>query len=553
MAGTGPSILFRFLTDTTGLSKAATDAGTAGQSAGAKMHAAFSGVLNQLNSTGVLGPFGDALNQTQQSLEQLSGHGKETSTVLMGMGAVALGAGIALQTAASSDQRAHAQLQAAVKATGNSYAQYADQIDAAVKHQTKFGDTSAQTQDALRKLTTATHDPAEALKLLSTATDLAAAKHEDLSTAAGQLGKVYNGNTKLLKEYGIEVDKHTKLTADNQTATQALANVLSGQASAAANTFSGHLADLKAKAENAFASFGTKYGPDITKFGAVMTGVGSTMKIASAAIGFFKSTGDEMSAATKVWTGVQAAFDAVMAADPIVLVILAIVALVAAIVLIATKTTWFQSIWKGLCDAMTTAFDFVKSVVMDVFHWIENYWPLLLGIIAGPIGIAAGEVVQHWQAIVDGARRVWSDITGFFSNAGSWLLGAGRDLIDGFVHGIENGIGAVVNAAKRVASAAKNAVTGFLHIFSPSEVFRDLGQQTAQGFALGVTDMTAHVTQAVTAVVSPPSPTGAATGTPTGKGRSAPAVVIETANFNSGVDLDALTRKVTFAVSAGMF
>jgi hypothetical protein len=544
----GPSVMVRLLGDVTGLGKSFVDAASQGQTAGQKLHSAFSGVLNQLNSTGVLGPFGGAINQVQQSLDQLSGHGRETSTVLMGMGAVALGAGVALQTAASGDERAHAQLQAAVKATGASYAQYSDQIDEAIKHQTKYGDTSAQTQDALRALTQATHDPTEALKLLSTATDLAAAKHESLSSAATSLGKVYNGNTKLLKEYGITLDKHTHLTADNQTATEALANVLSGQASAAANTFSGHIADLKAKAEDAFAAFGSKYGPDITKFGAVMTGVGSTMKITSAAMSFFKTTGDEASQATKVWTGIQAAFDAVMAADPIILVVLAIAALVAAIVIIATKTQWFQDIWKGLCDAMVAAFDWVKDIVMDVFHWIENYWPLLLGIIAGPIGIAAGEVVQHWNTIVDGARRVWSDITGFFANAGSWLLDAGRDLIDGFVRGIENGIGAVENAARHVANAAKDIVKGVLSIFSPSGVFQGYGKNTVEGFVLGMTNNANLVTSAVTQVFNPPPPP---VPVPSKSHRSGPAVHIGSVNVNGASDADVLMRKLSFVVQAG--
>jgi hypothetical protein len=98
-------------------------------------------------------------------------------------------------------------LQAAVGATGHSYDQYAGKVEEAIKHQEHFGNTADQTQDSLRVLTQATGSPTKALQLLNTATDLAAAKHESLDTAALQLGKAYNGNARIFKEFGIQVTK----------------------------------------------------------------------------------------------------------------------------------------------------------------------------------------------------------------------------------------------------------------------------------------------------------------------------------------------------------
>ena len=121
----------------------------------------------------------------------------------VGVGGALAGVGIGLQAIGSKDQAAHQQLQAAVEATGASYDDYERQVEAAIKTQEKFGDSADQTQDALRILTRPPNSPTKALHLLSTATDLAAAKHESLSDAATSLGKVYNGNTRLLKEFGI--------------------------------------------------------------------------------------------------------------------------------------------------------------------------------------------------------------------------------------------------------------------------------------------------------------------------------------------------------------
>src|SRR5215471_17411899 len=347
----GPSVVVRVLGDLAGLGNSFGDAKAKGESAAGSMRSAFSGVLGTLNQTGVLGPFGDALNTVDQSLGQISKHSRDLGQGLMIGGAALAGIGTALSAIGSKDQAAHQQLQAAVAATGKSYGDYAGRVDEAIKHQEKFGDTSHETQDALRVLTQATGDPTKALNLLSTATDLAAAKHTTLEDAATKIGKAYNGNTRILKEYGVEVQKTTdvhkaaataqdkavaadKAAADakqrladieevdagkkklstaeaitlrnaqekvmtttlaatqaHERATQAqaaakdatnknaaaidqLSGKLHGQASAAPNTFSGHMRELKAHVEDAAASLGHKYGPALTCAGAAMSLLG---------------------------------------------------------------------------------------------------------------------------------------------------------------------------------------------------------------------------------------------------------------------------------------
>ncbi|HEY5833587.1 MAG TPA: hypothetical protein VIW71_06570, partial [Streptomyces sp.] len=66
--------------------------------------------------------------------------------------------------------------------------------------------------------------------------------------------------------------------------------------------------------------------------------------------------------ATTVWTGVQRiatfaqmAFNTAMMLSPTTWIIIGIVALIAVIVLIATKTTWFQQIWRASWGAITRA------------------------------------------------------------------------------------------------------------------------------------------------------------------------------------------------------
>jgi hypothetical protein len=219
----GPSVVVRFLGDLTGLGKATDAAAAKSQQGAAKIGTAFSGVLGTLNSTGVLGEFEGAITGGMSALDQLGEHGKSAAAKLMGIGAGTAAAGAALSALGSADQAAHQQLQAAYDATGKHVDDYAGKVEAAVKHEEHFGDTTNQTQDALRILTQATGDPAKALGLLNEATDLAAAKHEDLATAATALGKTYNGSTKLLKEFGVQTkavttaQKELKVAQTNST------------------------------------------------------------------------------------------------------------------------------------------------------------------------------------------------------------------------------------------------------------------------------------------------------------------------------------------------
>src|SRR5215831_3969726 len=100
----GPSVMVKILGDVTGLGNSFTEAGNKGSAAAAKMHSAFSGMLNTLNSSGVLGPFGGAIAQADQALANMGEHAKGASTKMMGIGGAALGVGAALSTMGSKDQ-----------------------------------------------------------------------------------------------------------------------------------------------------------------------------------------------------------------------------------------------------------------------------------------------------------------------------------------------------------------------------------------------------------------------------------------------------------------
>ena len=596
----GPSVMVKILGDVAGLGQSVDTVGTKGTSAASRMQGAFSGVLGQLNQTGVLGEFGGALESASSSLEKVAGHGKEIGPAMMGAGGAVAGLGLALQAAGSKDQAAHQQLQAAVEATGASYDKYGEDVEAAIKHQERFGTTANETQDALRVLTQATGDPKKALEMLGTATDLAAAKHESLSTAAESLGKVYNGQTRVLKEFGVEVvntasahkslesatkgaeaaDKtaatanqkladvhaelagkttltaaeqihlrdatanatdasskataaHAKLTAAqvaNKAATGAngkeideLGKKLSGQASAQADTFSGHLKGIKAAMEDHIATIGQKYGPALTGVGAAMTGVGATIEVTKAATQALKDQTILSEAATKIATATQWLFNAAMDANPILLVVLALVAIVAAIILAYDKVSWFRDLVNSAGQAMVGAFNTVKGYALDAFNWLKENWPLVLGILTGPFGLALVELQKHWSTIKSWLTGLPGDIS--TAVAGMW---------DGIASAFKSALNHVIDLWNSLQFTLPKVDIGPVHLGGETVGVPHVPHLAQGGLITQSGLIFAHAGEAISPI-------------PAGAGLGGPAVHIDNVNVSSEMDVDLFMRRAAWA------
>jgi hypothetical protein len=642
-----PSVTVRILADLKGFAASVSGVGSTAASAAGKMHDAFSGTLNVLNSTGVLGPFGAALDGIDQALGTIAEHVGGISTAMMGVGGALAGVGVGLSALGSKDQAAHQQLQAAVAATGKNYDDYADQVDKAIKHQEKFGNTSAETQDALSKLTEATGDPTKALGLLNTATDLAAAKHESLNTAAGQLGKAYNGAGKILKDFGITaapkaasatkaleaasrsaesadkalasakqhlsdiqaslsgktklsaadqirlrdatqkvsdasakaVDAHHKLTAAQDTAKAAsqgqmttmdeLSNKLKGQASAAADTFGGHISAIRAHLEDTAATLGQKYGPAITGAGTAMAGLGSVMKISGAAMDTAKAAaiGTRLELmALNIWTKIQTAaqwlFNAAMDANPITLVVLAIAALIAIIILVLVKTGVLKDVWNDIKRVALDVWHAILAAVRAVWDWIKAYWPLILGFLLGPIALAVGAIYKYRDQIWDGIKAVWNwikttwgQIYGFLKkpveDAANWIRQTFNDLVT-FFTGIPHRISTAIADVEHLLEAPFKAATDFIKRVWDDTVGK-LKVPSIPGAGV-ISGLASHIPGLQTGGTI--TSTGLAllhqgeTVVPAGHqpGPAGPAVVIANAHFSTELDVEAFMRKAAWVI-----
>lgn len=236
----------------------------------------------------------------------------------------------------------------------------------------------------------------------------------------------------------------------------------------------------------------------------VLTAIAVAIATISVGMKAWALYGAIVSGVTRAWAIAQAILNAAFWASPITWIIAGIVALIAIIVLIATKTTWFQTLWSAVWgfikDVTAGAVDTIKSII----GWFAN----LPGLIAGWFQAAKDWVVTKWNALVNWLKgfpgkvigaisslggRLWSTVSaaggrmvsairGKISDAITWVRGlpgrakaalgnlgsklweSGASLIKGFIGGIKSMAGSVAKAVGGVLSKARNLLP-----FSPAK------------------------------------------------------------------------------------
>jgi phage-related protein len=278
--------------------------------------------------------------------------------------------------------------------------------------------------------------------------------------------------------------------------------------------------------------------------------------------------------ATLAWIAVQWLLNAALTANPIGLVIVAIGLLVAAIVWIATKTTWFQTAWNAtwgaikavglaigkwfagpftsffvaLWNRIVSIFNSIRSTITSVWNnikavisvvvraivaviaaWISNVISTInrirnvINIVRNAFNSARAAVADRIGAIISLVKSLPGKIAGALGNLGSLLASKGRALVQGFI----NGIGDMIGAAKRKASELVSAVTDFLP-GSPAEVGPLSGKgyvllrarRFVADFARGIESARGLPIKAMAGVVNPVAASIPATGQARGAGRS---------------------------------
>lgn len=243
---------------------------------------------------------------------------------------------------------------------------------------------------------------------------------------------------------------------------QQLADLLVNHVLPVVNTLTGVLLDKLGPALVAITGF---LASNATTVQAVLVVLGTALALWKA----YNIVMGIVGAATKVFAAIQTALNIVLAANPIVLVVIALAALAAGLIYAYTHSEKFRAIvdktFKAIKAVVVGSIDFVVSFVRD-------HWKLLLGIITGPLGLLVVAVVTHLDQIKAAFHKVVGavkDAAGDFIDAVLFIpkkilqldakfLHAGVILIRAFLKGLGNAGGFVTGFADKIWEALKGVI-----------------------------------------------------------------------------------------------
>lgn len=207
-------------------------------------------------------------------------------------------------------------------------------------------------------------------------------------------------------------------------------------------------------------------------------------------------------AVVKIAAAVQAALNAVMAANPIGLVVVAIAGLIALIVALYNSNDTARQVIDAAWAAIKKAVSVVVDAVVAYVQWVIRAWRSVIQTATA----VASSVVGAWnrlkqgttdaiKAVIDWFTRLPGQIWTAVTSIPGKMAQLGRDMISGLVGALSPT--RVIEKIQSVIGDALGWAKRMLGISSPSRVFRAYGRWTSEGLALGIGDRASTVTSAV--------------------------------------------------------
>jgi hypothetical protein len=267
---------------------------------------------------------------------------------------------------------------------------------------------------ALAKLVTGTENLEEAQQGLRLAQDIAAGTGKDLATVSDALAKAYAGNDKGLKALDPRMKTLLKDGLDVEGAMSVLADTFGGDAAAAADTAEGRFKRLSIGLAETKESIGAALLPAIQAVLPFIERLGTwaqenttTFLIVGGAIAGIATAIIAVNLAMKIWTAttaaftvVQTAFNAVMALNPIFLLVALFVAVGAALVILQVKFNIFGKAFEAIGKMASTVFDGIKAGFAGVVTAVSGY---------------VNGLVAVYKGLFNGIASLWNNTVGKLS------------------------------------------------------------------------------------------------------------------------------------------
>lgn len=284
----------------------------------------------------------------------------------------------------------------------------------------------------------------------------------------------------------------------------------------------------------------------------LVSNIGQTMSVIATAVtpvinniaSLIQAVLPAIQSAFQIWgTYIQGVINAVFPfIQTVVTSVMNVVNAIISTVLAAINGDW-SGVWEGIQNIVSSVWNGIQSIVSGAINAVS-------GVISSVLSGISGIFSSVWNGIKGAVSSAWSGITsavsngvssmmnfitsipsrimGVFSGAGSWLLSAGQNIIQGLINGITNAIGGAISAVKNAVSGIIDGAKSLLGIASPSKVFdREIGRMIPAGLGRGVSENERAATRPVEEMVNSLLPSSIVTPMPV---MSSPVPV----NMNSG-------------------
>lgn len=334
--------------------------------------------------------------------------------------------------------------------------------------QTNILDTDLR--PALGRLVTVTKDVEQAQNLLNLAVDISAATGKDLGAVTEALSKAYAGNMTALQKLDPSLRDVIKSGASFDEVGKALADTYGGAAVAATKTAEGQFKNLGIQMGNAQEAIGYLILPLVgalipaLQFLADVVSNNTTLiAVAGGIVGSFAAAIVALNTAMKIYTATKKAlniviaiFNAILAANPVLIVVAAVAALIAIFIVLQRR---FDIVGKAI-GVLGATFEFVKNFILDawdaVLQWFKDLPGNILDAFFDLVNILTYPYQEAWRLINilwDGALQWFKDLPGELRKAIATIYGIllqpfeavvnamygfGQRIIDGLVNGVKS-------------------------------------------------------------------------------------------------------------------
>jgi phage-related protein len=158
--------------------------------------------------------------------------------------------------------------------------------------------------------------------------------------------------------------------------------------------------------------------------------------------------------------------------------------------LVAQVSSFISGAWNAAVAWTVNGYHAVIAWIDALPGRISGAWSGLVGMVSGFFSRAKDSATSQTRSMVDSVMGFIHSLPGrvgsVFSGAGSWLYGAGRNIIQGLMDGVMSMVGWAVDKATRAMRSIVDGAKRALGIASPSKVFaNEVGRWIPPGIQQG--------------------------------------------------------------------